>query len=73
MATASGKDLRTLQRGHTLYVSHCGRCHEPQLPATVNAADWHIVVPGMAWNAGLRKHQEQDVLHYILAAKTATP
>jgi cytochrome c5 len=73
MATTSGTDLSTLQRGHALYNSHCTRCHEPQLPATVQAADWHIVLPGMAWNAGLKPREERAILAYILAAKSAAP
>ena len=73
MAAASGATLPTLQRGHALYTSHCGRCHEPQLPASVQTADWHIVLPGMAWNAGLKKQDERALLAYILAAKSSSP
>lgn len=69
MATGSGQSLQTLQRGHAVYVSQCGRCHEPMMPSKVSDADWHIVVPGMAWNAGISKSDEAAVLKYIHAAR----
>lgn len=72
MAQGSGENLATLQRGHALFLSHCGRCHEPQMPASVSAADWHVVVPGMAWNAGLAKADEAAILKYLLAAQQIT-
>jgi cytochrome c5 len=73
MASASGTTLPTLQRGHALFISQCTRCHEAQLPATVQAKDWHTVLPGMAWNAGLKPQDERAILAYILAAKSASP
>jgi hypothetical protein len=39
------------------------------MPSEVSSADWHIVVPGMAWNAGISKADENAVLKYIMAAK----
>jgi len=69
MATRSGKPLTTLQRGHAVYLAQCTRCHEAKLPETISHEDWHIVVPGMAWNAGISKADEKAVLAYLLAAK----
>lgn len=69
MAQRSGKSLAQLQQGHAVYINHCGRCHEHQLPGSVNTEDWHVVVPGMAWNAGLKPSDEKAVLAYLLAAK----
>lgn len=69
MAKGSGQSLQTLQRGHAVYVSQCGRCHEPMMPSKVSDEDWHIVVPGMAWNAGISKSDEAAVLKYIHAAR----
>lgn len=68
MAQRSQQPLGTLQRGRALYIAHCGRCHEHQLPASVSSEDWHVVAPGMAWNAGLNKSDERAVLAYLLAA-----
>lgn len=70
MASRSGTSESTLQLGRAAYIAHCGRCHEYQLPDTVSDADWHVVVPGMAWNAGMSKHDEIAVRQYLLAAKS---
>ncbi len=69
MAARSGDSLEILQQGHAVYIIQCGRCHEPMMPSEVSSADWHIVVPGMAWNAGISKADENAVLKYIMAAK----
>jgi hypothetical protein len=69
MAGRSGTKLDTLQRGHAVYMAQCGRCHEPILPADVSRDDWHVVVPGMSWNAGISEADEQALTAYILAAK----
>lgn len=69
MAKKSGQLLSTLEQGRIVYLAQCGRCHEHQFPDTVNAKDWHVVVPGMAWNAGISRSDEKAVLAYLLAAK----
>jgi cytochrome c5 len=69
MSTRANVKLATLQRGHTVYLSHCGRCHEYILPKDVSRADWHVVVPGMSWNAGISTADEEALTAYILAAK----
>ncbi len=69
MADKSGQNLATLQRGHAVYISQCSRCHEPMMPSKVSGEDWHVVVPGMAWNAGISEADEDAVLKYILAAR----
>jgi cytochrome c5 len=69
MAEGSGHSLTTLQRGHMVYVSQCGRCHEPMMPSKVSDEDWHVIVPGMAWNAGISKSDENAVMKYIHAAR----
>jgi hypothetical protein len=70
MASKSGTDEGTLQIGRTTYIAHCGRCHDHQLPDSVSDEDWHVVVPGMAWNASLTKQQENAVRAYLIAAKS---
>lgn len=68
MAARSGSPVATLQRGHTVYLAHCGRCHEAVLPADVSQEDWHVVVPGMSWNAGISDVDEAALTAYIRAA-----
>ena len=69
MAEKSGQPLSTLEQGRIVFLAQCGRCHEHQFPDTVYTKDWHVVVPGMAWNAGISKSDEKAVLAYVLAAK----
>ncbi|WP_265594454.1 hypothetical protein [Haloferula sp. BvORR071] len=69
MSTRSKVKLETLQRGHGVYLAHCGRCHEYILPKDISRSDWHVVVPGMAWNAGISKQDEKVLTAYIMAAK----
>ena len=69
MASESGQDLAVLERGHKVYMTQCTRCHEPLMPSEVSTEDWHIVTPGMAWNAGISEADETAVLKYILAAR----
>jgi len=69
MAEVSGVPLETLQQGRAVYLSDCTRCHEAMMPEDVSRSDWHVVVPGMAWNAGITAEEEADVLAYILASK----
>lgn len=68
MATRSGTKVTTLQQGHAVYLAHCGRCHEPILPKDVSKEDWHVVAPGMAWNAGISTDDEKALTAYLLAA-----
>ena len=69
MSATSGVSLTKLENGRTVFLANCGRCHEHQFPDTVSRADWHVVVPGMSWNAGVSKGDQQALLAYLLAAK----
>lgn len=69
MAAKSGDNLAVLQKGYGVYMAQCSRCHEPKMPSEISKADWHIVTPGMAWNAGISEADEEAVLKYILAAR----
>jgi cytochrome c5 len=70
MAKSSKVSLETLQTGHGVYMRKCGECHTHLLPNEVSTADWHIVVPGMAWNAGITPADEKALLKYLIAAKS---
>jgi cytochrome c5 len=69
MSARSKVKLQTLQRGHAVYLANCGRCHEYILPKDVSREDWHVVVPGMAWNASISPKDEKAVTAYVMAAK----
>ena len=68
MASRSKVSVTTLQKGHAVYLAHCGRCHEPILPKDVSKEDWHVVAPGMAWNAGISAADEKALTAYLMAA-----
>ncbi len=68
MATSTGFNLEEIGEGHAIYMRHCSQCHEPKLPSTIPSDVWHVIVPGMAWNAGLPPEQEKQVTAYIKSA-----
>jgi cytochrome c5 len=70
LAARSGVAQELLQRGHHVYLMQCGRCHDHVLPDDVTRADWHVVLPGMAWNAGLDPADQRAVMAYIMATTT---
>lgn len=70
MAIRSKTSLETLQTGHGVYMRKCGECHTHLLPDEINSKDWHIIVPGMAWNAGITRMEEKALLKYIMAARS---
>jgi hypothetical protein len=70
LAARAGVPEETLRRGHRVFLAECGRCHEHELPDDVTRSDWHVVLPGMAWNASLSRADESAVLAYIMASTT---
>ena len=73
MAMRSKTSLETLHTGHGVYMRKCGECHTHLLPDEITSDDWHVVVPGMAWNAGLEAVEEKALLKYLIAAKKTSP
>lgn len=68
MARQSGVSVKTLGRGYSLYQTQCAQCHELKMPKDMRVDEWHTIVPGMAWNAGLSKADEKAVKAYLVAA-----
>ncbi len=71
MAIRSNSSLDTLQTGHGVYMRKCGECHTHLLPDQISSEDWHVVVPGMAWNAGITPVEEEALMKYIIAARSS--
>ena len=69
MSKRTGVPLKDLHTGFSVFVLHCGRCHDYMYPEDVSANDWHKVLPGMAWNAGISKIEEKALMKYLLASK----
>jgi len=70
MSKISGVPIERLQRGHGVYLTQCGQCHELVKPESLKVTDWRLVMPGMCWNAGLTRADEALLLEYVLAAKS---
>lgn len=68
LAQSSGRSLDELGRGYALAQVHCAQCHQFKLPKDMHVEEWHTIVPGMAWNAGLNKEDENAVLSYLVAS-----
>ena len=69
MAKQSGFSYDAVGRGYDTYMIKCGECHMHILPDDIPAKDWHNIVPGMAWNSGIAKSDEDNLLKYLIAAK----
>lgn len=73
MAMRNKTSLDTLEAGHGVYMRKCGECHTHLLPDEITSDDWHVIVPGMAWNAGIEPAEEKALLKYLIAAKKTSP
>jgi len=68
MAERSGTSLAQLRRGHEVFVSTCFECHEPRIPVDPGEPDWHPIMRGMSWNAGLEPADEAALIDYARGA-----
>lgn len=69
MAKKSGKPMSQLQRGHVVYMLHCGECHHYKLPQDLDIDEWQDAMPKMIGHAGLESADEKAVLDYVVAVK----
>jgi mono/diheme cytochrome c family protein len=69
MAKKAGKSLGEIQRGHEVYMLHCGECHRYKLPQDLDIDEWQTAVPKMISHAGLEAVDENAVLAYVVAVK----
>lgn len=68
LAAQSNIPLEDLGKGHAIFMRQCMQCHEKRIPNEIPTKEWHSIVPGMAWNAGLSKEEEKLVTDYVVAA-----
>lgn len=69
MAARYETSLEVLEIGHGTYMRKCGECHLHILPDEVSSEDWHVVLPGMAWNAGIEPAEEAALEVYLDSAR----
>lgn len=60
--------MADLGKGHGIYMRQCSQCHDKRIPTQIPTREWHKIVPGMAWNAGLSEEERRLVTDYIVAA-----
>ena len=68
MAKSADKPLADLGKGHGIFMRQCSQCHDKRIPNQIPTREWHKIVPGMAWNAGLSAEERRLVTDYIVAA-----
>jgi len=72
MARKYNAKLARIGLGHAIYMRKCGECHLHVLPDEIKSNNWHLIVPGMSWNAGISPNEETALLDYLrIAAKEA--
>ena len=69
MAGRAKTSMETLDIGYGIYMRKCGECHLHKLPDELNDPGWHVIVPGMAWNAGIEPVEKKALLTYLQAAR----
>jgi mono/diheme cytochrome c family protein len=68
--------IARLEAGRTIYTDRekCARCHKPKPVADHNAEEWtNSILPKMAKKAKLSSSEYDEVLAYVLAARTVSP
>jgi mono/diheme cytochrome c family protein len=68
--------IARLEAGRSIYTDRekCARCHRPKPVADHNAEEWtNLILPKMARKAKLSSSEFDEVLAYVLAARTVSP
>ena len=68
-ARRAGVSLELAGAGYWVFQRKCLECHEARIPEDPLSPDWHAVIDGMSWNAGLSTREEESVLAYLQTAK----
>lgn len=68
MASRSGESLDKIGSGYWIFQRKCLECHEARVPHDPADPNWHPVMQGMTWNAGLSTAEQDAVLVYLRAA-----
>lgn len=68
MASRAGVSLEQIGIGYTVFGRKCLECHTARVPKNPADPNWHPIVEGMTWNAGLNPGEKKAVLTYLRAA-----
>jgi mono/diheme cytochrome c family protein len=66
-----GIPAENLERGRTIYITQCARCHSPEPVAGFTEARWRETIPRMSHEAMLTQQQTADVRDYVLVTLRA--
>ena len=61
-----------LNRGHAIYVSHCGNCHLVPKPRDHRPEDWPAIVDAMSARAELTDDEHALVERYVVTMASST-
>ncbi len=64
-AEKSGAELEALQTGRTLYVSHCGSCHNLIVPEKHTLSEWEENMNEMQEKAHIDTSQRALIMDYL--------
>jgi mono/diheme cytochrome c family protein len=63
---AMGVTAQNLERGRTIYITNCARCHSPEPIASYSEAQWRETLPRMSHEAMLTAQETSDVRNYVM-------
>jgi hypothetical protein len=66
-ANHSGISTDSLLLGRTLYVNHCGSCHNLHLPEQYTQAHWEKEMPEMQRKAKISDEETKLITNFLLA------
>lgn len=66
-----GATADTLERGRSIYITQCARCHSPEPVTGYTEAQWRETLPRMSHEAMLTDQQTVDVRDYVMATLRA--
>jgi mono/diheme cytochrome c family protein len=68
---AMGMTAENLERGRTIYITRCARCHSPEPVTGYTEAQWRETLPRMSHEAMLTSQEATDVRDYVMATLRA--
>lgn len=68
MASRSGKSLEQIGLGYSVFQRKCLECHEARVPKNPKDPNWHPIMSGMSYNAGLSESEQAAMAAYLEAA-----
>jgi len=66
-ASRAGISTDSLTIGRTLYINHCGSCHNLHLPEQYTQVHWEKVMPGMSRKAKISEEETKLISGFVLA------